>query len=431
MKIKNLLVLAVAAMMFFLSSCSGMDFGIEALILPPKLTNEQSELYTALETAAGTENLRLRYPKSGYNNSAFSFYDIDNDGHKEAIVFYSIQDETDTRINILKNAGNKWISVYDARGKEEVVVSVEFAEFTEGKTSIVIGWQNTISGNNIFTVYGFAGNTLSEEFSTSYEASAVCDLTGDGCDDAVIFSSTDESRETSIRLVSSQGDELRVISEEKLSIGAAEYLSVKNGSAAGIENALYVDYKIADESYSTDILYFENNKLKSLFALKGEELPIRYEALLSEDIDNDGVIEIPYQTAMEGAQTEEEEITYLTTYYEASKLSIYPKFTAVINIRDGYMYKLSADWVDSVVLIKSSYDNEWSFCELLDNNIVGMELLRIRTVNKNTYHDKFDETYRLIAEKGVNQYYIFVPSTESELQKTFVECKNNFSVIDK
>ena len=418
MRMKSLLIIAVVVMMLFLSSCSGMDFGIDALMIPPKLTNEQSELYAALETAAGTENLRLRYPKSGYNNSAFSFYDIDSDGNNEA----------ETRINILKNTTGKWVSVYDARGKEEVVVSVEFAGFSKGKTSVVIGWQNTISGNNIFTVYDFESNVLAEKFSTGYEVAAVCDITGDQNDDAVIFSRQDDTGETVIRLLSAEDGELSVVANEKLALGAVEYLSVKKGSATGIANALFVDYKLADEVYSTDVFYFEGSKLKSMFS---EERPVRYEELITEDVNEDGLMEIPTQSVMAGSVTVDGDMTYITTYYTASKFGEYPTLTAIINHRDGYMFELPADWVDRVLLVKSSNDNEWSFCERLENDVAGIELLRIRTVNKNTYHDKFDEIYRLIEEKGVNQYYIFVPQTDSELQKTFNECKNNFSVMDK
>ena len=115
-------VLACALAMLLLSSCAGADAGLEGLMLPPKLTSEQSELYSALETAAGTENLRLRYPKSGEGSSAFIFRDIDADGADEAIVFYSTQDSSATRINILRKTAEKWVSVYDMKGNDTSVV---------------------------------------------------------------------------------------------------------------------------------------------------------------------------------------------------------------------------------------------------------------------------------------------------------------------
>ena len=429
--VRYLLLLTAAVMAFFLTSCSNMDLGIEGLMLPPKLTGEQSKLYTALETAAGTENIRLRYPKEGENKSAFRFLDMDDDGTDEAIVFYSIQDDDATRVNILRNIDNKWISLYDSKGREDGVVSVELARFSTEKNCIVIGWQNTISENQVLALYDFCDNTLSEVFAVRYHAAAVCDLTYDGFDDVVVFAPIDGSGETGVSLVTLKGKSIETVSATKLALGAVSYQSLIEEKAGRLENALYADGKTTDGRYFTDIIFWENGRLKSFFSDKPEDIPLRYEELTCEDVDGDTVIEIPVQKVMTGTEAENEEPTYVTTYYQASAVGIYRDFTAIVNLNDGYMFELPHDWNDAVTLIKTADSGEWSINELLDGDIVGEELLKIKTVNKNTYHDKFDETYQLVAEKGVNQYYMFVTGKNSSLKKSFLECKNNFSVLER
>ena len=417
-------VLACALAMLLLSSCAGADAGLEGLMLPPKLTSEQSELYSALETAAGTENLRLRYPKSGEGSSAFIFRDIDADGADEAIVFYSTQDSSATRINILRKTAEKWVSVYDMKGNDTSVVSVDFAQAQTG-LRIVIGWSSAISGQKTLTLCRFADNMLSEELTMPYQASAICDMTGDDYEEVVVFGAADDNGDTSVSLLSLDGEQPRVTSETKLAFGAEDYLAITPGKMSGFR-ALYVDYSVGGGVYSSDVIYFTGDGLKSYFS-EYDVLPLRYEEIVTEDVTGNGVPDIPVQRAM--TDSGDEDAVCMTEYIELNGKSSVTVMTAVINLRDGYLFELPADWIDSVELRKSGDSGEWCFFEKNGNSFTEVELLRIKTVNKNTYHDKFDESYKLIADRGVNQYYMFVPVSESPMQLSLTECKNRFRLL--
>ena len=406
-----------------LTACSGIDAGVEGLMLPPKLTSEQSGLYSALETAAGTENIRLRYPKSGSGNSAFIFEDIDSDEAMEAVVFYSTQDSSATRMNILRKVSGRWVSVYDMKGRDSDVVSVEFASAKSG-TMMVIGWRNQISGQKTLTVYRFSGNVLRDELSVPYQESAICRISGGEHDDIVVFAAANEAGETTVSLLGLDGDSPREISRTRLALGAADYLAVTPGTANGGARALYVDYSTGDGRYSSDVIYFRG-ELRSYFSGSGE-LPLRYDEITSEDVDDDGVPEIPVQQETEDNASGIEDAVYVTQYLSAAGPKPQTVMTAVINQRDGYLFELPANWIDGIDVKKNGESGEWRFFEAAEDGRSGVELLRIRTVNKNTYHDKFDESYKLIAERGVNQYYMFLPVSDSPLGLTLSECINRF-----
>ena len=90
-----------------LCSCS-FGSSIDNLMVPPKLSVEQEQIYSALTDAAGT-SISLKYPKSGKYLSAFIVEDIDGDGGSEAVVFYEktslAVEENTLRINILDQSG--------------------------------------------------------------------------------------------------------------------------------------------------------------------------------------------------------------------------------------------------------------------------------------------------------------------------------------
>ncbi len=79
-------IFPLLCVMLLLSSCTGINSTVTDLMKPPKLTQKQEEIYSALQTAVGTDKITLKYPKSGNYRSAFVFRDIDQDGEEEALL---------------------------------------------------------------------------------------------------------------------------------------------------------------------------------------------------------------------------------------------------------------------------------------------------------------------------------------------------------
>ena len=60
---------------------------VDSLLKPPSLSEEQQQIYLALQDAVGS-GITLQYPRAGANLSAFTVVDLDGDGEDEALVFY-------------------------------------------------------------------------------------------------------------------------------------------------------------------------------------------------------------------------------------------------------------------------------------------------------------------------------------------------------
>ena len=103
---------------------------VDSLLKPPSLSEEQQQIYLALQDAVGS-GITLQYPRAGANLSAFTVVDLDGDGEDEALVFYKKTNlaavENGLRLSVLDQVKGKWMSVCDrpADGTEveRIVVS--------------------------------------------------------------------------------------------------------------------------------------------------------------------------------------------------------------------------------------------------------------------------------------------------------------------
>ena len=121
-------VIAAVLAVFMLCSCSGLQFGVNELLSPPRLTARQAEIYDAIELALGTDAFAFRYPRRGENLSACVFNDIDKDGRQEAVVFYelAVNGVTSSWMSILCENENGWKSRHQIPGEGGDIIQIVF-----------------------------------------------------------------------------------------------------------------------------------------------------------------------------------------------------------------------------------------------------------------------------------------------------------------
>ena len=77
-------------------------------------------------------------------------------------------------------------------------------------------------------------------------------------------------------------------------------------------------------------------------------------------------------------------------------------------------------WLGTVSAVVQPEDGEWSFFaytgQLGDTSTM---LLKLRVYSAKDYHDKFDSDYfELIEQKGLFEYYAYIPASNSDLAIT-------------
>lgn len=430
-----------------LSGCSSFTTDTESLMSPPKLTEEQSLLHTALREVVG-EDYRLKYPKAnGDANSAFLFRDLDRDGEDEAMVFYAADSaENDTRMNILKQTDGVWYSVYEVSTSSADVSSVDFAKTAEESEVVLIGWK--MSGGDEIGVYRFDGLSMETLYTGRCDAYRVVDLDADGWNEIMVFTGSSSGRYQARMLYEDAGS-IELTNSVQIACPASSFLKVTEGKLTESRRALFLDSQVSEGVYTSEALVYEADTLSRLIpSLKEEEgkgitvvdeivleRPLRYSAVLCGDIDGDGLTEMPRaysaqaagQTSGEPSKPSSEPVSEATpeeTSEDQEEIRpesgetnpiCYMKYQGngfavcwigVANARSGWAFAFPEDWIGAVTAEPYSAYNEWRF--LAPEDAGGYELLRIRASNAGEYQDRFEESYTLIAEDGGTNYYLSV-----------------------
>lgn len=116
MKRKWLCGIAGALAGLMLSGCAMPQSSIDSLLAPPRLNEEQNEIYSALIRETGSD-IRLLYPQKGSNRSAFLITNLDGEATSEALVFYQSTAASNVsaavHLTVLDKQDDRWVSVND------------------------------------------------------------------------------------------------------------------------------------------------------------------------------------------------------------------------------------------------------------------------------------------------------------------------------
>jgi hypothetical protein len=419
-------LLAVCLAVSLLCSCS-LQLNAADLLEPPRLSAEQSAIYDALETAIGTSSFKLKYPRSGSNRSACTLCDLDGDGVEEAIAFYELTTggSTSTWISVLSRQDDTWKSLKQIPGEASEVDRLEFASILGGEKSIVVGWASTGEDNSTCIFYNFVDGQL-EKFKTdfSYNEMLIADVDGDGLEE-VVLCTLNGTRSATMALLHESGGRIVRTSTVEMPSRLTGYLQLTAGELASGMSAVFADVTLSDGTTDTAVAQVDRTSQRTVLTeLSGEELGV-YDsfnrpvaAALCEDINGDGLIDIPVATPLPGYEkSDEEDALWRITYKSVLGGELTDVRSFVINEADGYRFALPDRWGDAVTVRRTSDGGEWSFIVYNGdlNDSTSAELLRIRTVSPSDYQDKFETAeYTTIATKGIYEYQISLPDNAPE-----------------
>ncbi len=431
--------------MLCLSGCMQFELSAEELMRPPALTQEQLEISTALEQAIGDSDIKYKYPETGEHRSSFLFYDLDSDGEEEALVFYQAQSKgSATWMNVLDRQNGRWVSVYDlsAPNRETEVDFISFQPLLSQENNIVIGWADEYMNEKCAVVYSYDGTVLEEVFEEEYSQLCFMDLDqNDTLDLLTVYS--DPFYETCVisYIVRSSGitgipDLQRQSVLEIETYGAPEILQVQSGKVDVATPALFLDSRVdvsrSQQKLVTQIVTLSDGELLDFLdteELSLSELTLRPGSSLCQDINEDGILEVPTVKPLPGYEGAEEAL-YLTQFCQLSSARGWiPVKSLAINEEQRYQLTFPDDWIGTVTLINQQESNEWSFVRY-NNSLEESSslLLRLKVYSSKDYHDKFESDYfELLGTQGLFEYYAHIPKdsedpllmTERELDRVF------------
>ena len=413
----SLLALLLAAVM----TLCGCTFGatIDTLLVPPKMSDEQEQIYQALQNAVG-KDIKLQYPKSGDYLSAFILADFDGDREDESLVFYQKTGlsaaENSLRVNVLDKNDGTWMSVCDIPAEGAEIERVMISTLgVQTDTRIIIGYSVMDQSDRALVVYDYADGILSHGFSASYSLFDIHDLDGDGTQELLILRS--DSSATGAQAAVYAPDENEQFRKTQLTLrsGCTGFSQVLYAQQEDGSAVVYADMLTGVTTMQTELFRYDGLKMEHVLedesAASETTRPV---GCLTLDIDSDGIPEIPVQTVFPGYEgTASDQNIRLTRWMTADGGQLREKYRGYYSVSEGYAFMLPETWREQVTAISDGLTGDIVFYHYAGSLTEPMqELLRIGTASdRETRDSRLAEGYRLLHSRG-NAYY-FMETVES------------------
>ena len=420
-----------------LSSCSGLS--VEELLTPPRLDEEQAEIYEALR-ASTNGDITLRYPRNGQYRSAFVTSDLDADGRDEAIVFYDMinaGEGSSLRMCFLDRRDERWISVYDFAVQGSEVESVRFADLGDGVNSVLVTYLVQNSADKATSVIQYKGDMPSEIFKGRHSYLDVFDLDADGANDLVMITSGRDTDRGALSVYGAYNGAFALRYSVNLSSGLSEYRNAVHGSIG--ENGgtgIYIDYIFSDGVGGTDVVVYDEGALTLAPAVNKMTVSRRTNSYTPSmqcmDIDGDGRIEIPSTVPFLGYEktpaAQQVNMTVWYTLTESGRIS--EKYRTFVGTRGDYILFLPKTWYGRATAQYSVSENSVTFGRY-ENDETRMKnrLLKIFGAAEVSRYDSEDYIY-LGQNRATGYSYYAQLDGGSSISLTEEELKEQFMIFE-
>lgn len=294
---KILILLAWVGLALGLCGCA-LETSAENLFTLPQVPVEYTGLANKLNTylQSGYEYIA---PSGGNNIQSLQMVDMDGDGEKEAVAFFRrTADEKPLKILFFREEGGTFSLYCTIESGGTSIDSVSFRDFNgDGCLEVAVGWRISAEVQTA-AVYQLGENQAELLMQSGYLRYVVDDLDSDGRFDLLLIRS-ESAGDCLAEHYAWQEGEMRVSDSCQLHCTPAELSrgSIVCGKLDSQKKAAFITAVSAENVAMTNILLCRGGHLLNvgMDAQTGvTEVQYPFSQLRPQDINNDGIIEIPY-----------------------------------------------------------------------------------------------------------------------------------------
>ncbi len=354
---------------------------VEEMYALPRRSEEYSQLQSAIDAAMA--NLTYSAPISGDNQQTVQTADLNGDGMDEYLVFAMGSSERPLQVLIFTQDENGICSLAEVISSNGTAFEqVEYVNFDEKPgLELVVGRQVSNQVLRNVSVYSFASGSAEQLFTIGYSRYITCDLDLNGRSEVMVLRPGESEAEQGMAvLYSYQGGKTVRSVETELSQDPSHIRRIQQGKLYGGKPAIYVASAVDDNAIVTDIFtmrgkHFENISYSGEAHTSVQTLCNFY--VYAEDIDGDGVLELPNAIPMEAMSPwREGDQTSLLRWFsmdpegnEVDKLYTFHDFLG------GWYMQLGQQWAERVTV--EQWGDSFTFYVWDEDYITAAEIFNI------------------------------------------------------
>jgi len=398
-----------------LSGCAMQT--VEQMYQLPKRSESYSNLQSVLDTAMA--GLEFCAPLTGENQQTVQMADVDGDGEQEFLVFAKGSMESPLRILLFKLTDGTFLHIDTIESTGAAFDQVEYIQMDDKPgVEIVVGRQVSDQLVRSVSVYTFTGEYMQQLISANYQKFVALDINADRKSELfVLRPSRDESDSGYAEFYTVRNGVAIRSNEVRMSAPVRNLKRILVGKLYDGKTAVYVASTVGDTALITDVYTTKDKRLVnvSLSSESGTSIQtLRNSYVYADDIDDDGVVELPSFVADDTAGTDQSGI--LCWFAMDSKGNTVEKLYTYYELVGGWYLKLNENLARQIKVRRIG--NAYEFFLQQENSDEVQKLMTVYTLTGQNREEqsiadgrfvllKTDTvTYSAKLENAASDYYI-------------------------
>lgn len=384
---KNRLFALLLASMLLFTGCSMRT--VEEMYQLPKRSKEFDNLQTVIDSTMS--GLVYSAPLAGENRQTIQMADLDGDGVQEYLLFAKARDSSESPLKILVFSKEEDTFVHKSTisGNGAAFDQVEYVQMDNRPgLEVIVGTQVSDQVLRSAAIYTFAKNGLEQMVSVNYSKFLAADMDGDAYSELFVLRPGTDQLHGVAELYGIEKGTVERTNEVNMSQETEKLKRILVGKLQSGETAIYVASAVDETTIVTDVFSLIDKKLTNITFSNESGTSVhtlRNYYVYADDIDDDGVVELPYlikMTMLDGTKTTDRQ-DLIRWYAMRSDGTETDKLYTFHNFVGGWYMRLEKQWAERISVKPMGNSFEFYVC---DENGVGAD--QILTVYAFTGQDR-------------------------------------------
>ena len=358
MKRRAFIVVLIVGLL--LSGCTMKT--IDQMYCLPKRSEESNNLQSAIDAAM--VELEYSAPVSGENQQTVQMADLDGDGKLEYLLFAKGTAAQPLRILIFRNINGDYIHADTIKSNGTEFDQVEYAKMDDSNSiMLIVGKKISDQVSRTLSVYTFTADGMEQLITTNYRKFLPTDLNKDGISELfVLRSGMTETDNGLAEFYTLENGTMERSNEVSMSQPADQLKRIIIGKLQDDIPAVFAASAVGDTAIVTDIFAIKNDLLTNVTTSNAAGTgvqTVRNYYVYADDIDSDGVVELPDLLTPITADDVLGKHDLILWYAMSASGEKTAKMYTYHNFVGGWYFKLDSAWAESVTV--SNIGNRYEF----------------------------------------------------------------------